>query len=190
MICQQIYNKISDWLGSEERRSWSRTGTCTKLLLSILDLDKDILPFMSIKQALNRLQPILRTMSTSPPQSALATFSSCEISDALIKLGLPHGGHIPDIRMLSPTTSGETRLCGPAYTVQMVPGSDKTSPKLSSHFVDTAPSGSVIVIDAPPRSVCFLPSPHYSTLRQILCTRAFETHSDSNQMSRTLSGAD
>ncbi|GBE81137.1 4-hydroxy-4-methyl-2-oxoglutarate aldolase [Sparassis crispa] len=81
----------------------------------------------------------------------LKRFSTCEISDALIKIGLPHGGHIPDIRMISPQ-SGSTRICGPAYTVQMVMKSDTTSPSLTAHFVDTAPEGSVIVIDAPPHA--------------------------------------
>lgn len=90
--------------------------------------------------------------SNTTTQSRLAEFSTCELSDALIKLGSPHGGHIPDIHMLSPTDSS-TRLCGPAYTVQMVLGSNKTAPKLSAHFVDTAPEGSVVVISAPPRSV-------------------------------------
>ncbi|KIP11584.1 hypothetical protein PHLGIDRAFT_10573 [Phlebiopsis gigantea 11061_1 CR5-6] len=89
-------------------------------------------------------------MSTSS-SSPLFKFSTCEISDALIKLGVPHGGHIPDIHMFSPSQSSETRICGPAYTVQMVLGSDKTAPKLSSHFVDTAPAGSVIVVAAPPQ---------------------------------------
>ncbi|KAI0829797.1 RraA-like protein [Trametes gibbosa] len=83
-------------------------------------------------------------------QTALADFSTCEISDALIKLGTPHGGHIPDIQMLSPTDS-TIRLCGPAYTVEMVLGSDKSAPKLSAHFVDTAPADSVVVINAPHR---------------------------------------
>ncbi|KAF4567615.1 hypothetical protein EYR40_006616 [Pleurotus pulmonarius] len=83
--------------------------------------------------------------------SRLAAFSSCEISDALIKLGIPHGGYIPDINMVSPATSSDIRICGPAYTVQMVLASDKTAPKLEKHFVDTAPEGSIIVIDAPPQ---------------------------------------
>lgn len=34
----------------------------------------------------------------------------------------------------------------------MVLASDKSAPKLSSHFVDTAIPGSIVVIDAPPRS--------------------------------------
>ncbi|KAJ3570391.1 hypothetical protein NP233_g4437 [Leucocoprinus birnbaumii] len=96
------------------------------------------------------------TMSTSTARttSKLIDFSTCEISDALIKLKLPHGGYIPDINMYSPSTSGSgLRICGPAYTVKLVSGSDNTSPKLSSHFVDTTPEGSVIVIGAPPGRV-------------------------------------
>ena len=83
---------------------------------------------------------------------SLAQFSTCEISDALIKLSIPHGGYIPDINSISPVSNA--RICGPAYTVQMVFAASHTSgSKLSSHFVDTAPSGSVIVIDVPPGSV-------------------------------------
>ncbi|KAI0746010.1 RraA-like protein [Earliella scabrosa] len=87
---------------------------------------------------------------SSDIQTKLAGFSTCEISDAMIKLGSSNGGYIPDINMLSPTDTN-TRVCGPAYTVQMVLGSNKDAPKLSAHFVDTAPSGSVIVINAPDR---------------------------------------
>ncbi|RPD57638.1 RraA-like protein [Lentinus tigrinus ALCF2SS1-7] len=86
--------------------------------------------------------------TTSDIQAKLAGFSTCEISDAMIKLGSPNGGYIPDINQFSPS-GNETRICGPAYTVQMVLGSNKDAPKLSSHFVDTAPAGSVIIINAP-----------------------------------------
>lgn len=81
----------------------------------------------------------------------LSSLSTCEISDALIKLGSLHGGHIPDIHILSPAAS--VRIAGPAYTVQMVHASDQTAPKLSAHFVDTATAKSIVVINAPPRSV-------------------------------------
>ncbi|KAF9010580.1 RraA-like protein [Cyathus striatus] len=81
--------------------------------------------------------------------SPLADFSTCEISDALIKLNIPHGGLLPDIHMLSPSPSS-VRICSPAYTVQMVFASDKDAPKLADHFVDTATPGSAVVIDAPP----------------------------------------
>ncbi|KAG2150984.1 ribonuclease E inhibitor RraA/Dimethylmenaquinone methyltransferase [Suillus clintonianus] len=101
--------------------------------------------------ARTRLLAISRAMSTSTRSSTcpLSQFSACEISDALIKLGSPNGGHIPDVHMLSPISH---KICAPAYTVQMVLASDKSAPKLSSHFVDTATPGSVIVIDAPPQA--------------------------------------
>ncbi|KAK0504832.1 ribonuclease E inhibitor RraA/Dimethylmenaquinone methyltransferase [Armillaria luteobubalina] len=82
--------------------------------------------------------------------SKLADYSTCEISDALIKLGTPHGGYVPDINLIS-TLPSDTTVCGPAYTVQMVLASDQAAPKLSAHFVDTAPSSSVIVINTPPK---------------------------------------
>ena len=88
------------------------------------------------------------------------TPSTCEISDALIKLGSPHGGHIPDIHCLSPRS--DVCIAGPAYTVQMVLASDETAPKLSAHFVDTATPNSIVVIDAPPRSVSF-PRPFHES---------------------------
>ncbi|KAI0690527.1 ribonuclease E inhibitor RraA/Dimethylmenaquinone methyltransferase [Cytidiella melzeri] len=106
-----------------------------------------------MQRAVQRLQPLVQAMSLVSPSSSLSKFSTCEISDALLKLGVPHGGHIPDIHMFSPsaTGSGETRICGPAYTVQMVLGSDTSAPKLTAHFVDTTPPGSVVVVAAPPQ---------------------------------------
>ncbi|KAJ7132789.1 ribonuclease E inhibitor RraA/Dimethylmenaquinone methyltransferase [Mycena crocata] len=80
--------------------------------------------------------------------SKLASYSTCEISDALLKLGVGSGGYIAD---LNPFSSG--KICGPAYTVQMVLSSDTSAPKLSDHFVDTAPAGTVIVIDAPQQAL-------------------------------------
>ncbi|KAI0066047.1 RraA-like protein [Artomyces pyxidatus] len=83
---------------------------------------------------------------------AESDFSTCEISDALLKLGIPHGGHIPDIRQLSPSPVESTRICGPAYTVRLVLASDTDSPKLHGHFVDLAPEKSLIFVSAPPEA--------------------------------------
>lgn len=88
------------------------------------------------------------------PYKALALFSTCELSDALIKLGVPHGGHIPDVHRVAglPVASrdGGDRLCGPAYTVQMVLAGDSSAPKLEKHFVDTIVRGTIVVINVPP----------------------------------------
>jgi regulator of RNase E activity RraA len=90
---------------------------------------------------------------------AQSDFSTCELSDALLKLGVPHGGHIPDIHRISPRTNSDSkgsatvRLCGPAYTVRLILASEHDAPKLQDHhFVDLAPDGSVVFISAPPGS--------------------------------------
>ncbi|KAL7316824.1 hypothetical protein PS15m_003265 [Mucor circinelloides] len=84
--------------------------------------------------------------------SHLKKFSTCEIADALIKLGKgPWAGYIPGIELWSPTyCEGDTRIVGPAFTVKMVEKSDTTSPVPKEHFADAAHEGSVIVISAPP----------------------------------------
>lgn len=85
--------------------------------------------------------------STAPrTTSGLSAFSTCELSDGLIKLSVPHGGHIPDIHMVSPG-----KICSPAYTVKMVLTSNTEAPTLrGGHFVDQAKPGHAVVIDAPP----------------------------------------
>ncbi|KZV95107.1 RraA-like protein [Exidia glandulosa HHB12029] len=80
--------------------------------------------------------------------ASLSDYSTCELSDALIKLGSQNGGFIPDINLVSPDDT-TVRIAGPAFTVKMVFTSDTDAPKPSQHFVDAAPSGSVMVISAP-----------------------------------------
>ena len=119
----------------------------------------------------NKLLCLPRTATLQPKDMSLSLaqsdFSTCELSDALIKLGVPHGGHIPDIRRVSPHTpdSGTpgVRLCGPAYTVRIVLATDRVAPKLQkqSHFVDLAPEGSVAFVSAPPGLLASHPNlPH------------------------------
>ncbi|KAI9487896.1 MAG: RraA-like protein [Benjaminiella poitrasii] len=81
----------------------------------------------------------------------LRAFSTCEIADAMLKLGYgPWGGYLPDIELWSPTyCEGETRIVGPAFTVKMVDKTDTTSSVPKEHFADLAYKGSVIVISAP-----------------------------------------
>ncbi|KAI7856896.1 RraA-like protein [Circinella umbellata] len=83
--------------------------------------------------------------------NALKQFSSCEIADALLKLGQrPWGGYIPDIEMWSPHyCDGDTRIVGPAFTVKMVERDNTTAPTPSEHFADAATENSVLVISAP-----------------------------------------
>ena len=82
--------------------------------------------------------------------SLLSNYSTCEISDALVKLGVSNGGHLVDIRMVSPVAP--IRICGPAYTVKIVFTSDTLAPSTpKDHFVDTIPPNSIVVIEAPHR---------------------------------------
>ncbi|KAL1411293.1 hypothetical protein Q8F55_002244 [Vanrija albida] len=105
-------------------------------------------------------------MSEAPQDNmaarALATklreLSTCEIADALLKLGVPSGGLVPDLKMYSPLfEAGDTRIAGPAFTVEMVPVAHPDKSKPAQHFVDGAPPGSVIFISTPQgtRSGCW-----------------------------------
>jgi len=112
--------------------------------------------------------PIQALSSSESESGSLAGYSTCEISDALIKLGLPHGGHIPDITMFSPSSDDAgVRICGAAYTVKMVSASDKDAPVPERHFVDAAPRRSVMVISVP---LCT--SPHYHYVEYLILTNA------------------
>jgi hypothetical protein len=71
---------------------------------------------------------------------AQSDLSTCEVSNALIKLG----GHIPTLSPESSALPG-VRLCGLANTVHIVSASDRIETKLQqSHFVDHASSLRVI----------------------------------------------
>ncbi|OWZ58734.1 hypothetical protein C368_00251 [Cryptococcus neoformans 125.91] len=84
--------------------------------------------------------------------NSLEELSTCEISDALIKLGVQTGGYIPDLHLYSPSDGQKVKVVGPAFTVQMVAENvqrENELPKSKEHFVDACPSGSVLVISAP-----------------------------------------
>ncbi len=116
---------------------------------------KSLVPFCRRPGALLAHFTMMMHMHLSLAQS---DFSTCELSDALVKLGVPHGGHIPDIHRMSPHSCPEksslplpTRLCGPAYTVRMVSASDRDAPTLQQgHFIDLAPEGCIAFVSAPP----------------------------------------
>ncbi|KAG9302704.1 hypothetical protein G9A89_005178 [Geosiphon pyriformis] len=83
----------------------------------------------------------------------LSNFSTCDIADALLEIGHPHGGFLPDIVMFAPEFhAGPSRCVGPAFTVKVVHISEPV-PKLEKHFADAAPEGSVVVVSAPSNSV-------------------------------------
>ncbi|KAH7468540.1 Protein DlpA [Phytophthora ramorum] len=78
----------------------------------------------------------------------LAKLSVCAIADAMAKLKIQ--GHLVDVRLVrgfdTPLT---TDMCGPAFTVQVVPSTGVTVKKLPFHYVDKTEEGQVVVISAP-----------------------------------------
>ncbi|WVF71413.1 hypothetical protein IAT40_006217 [Kwoniella sp. CBS 6097] len=88
----------------------------------------------------------------------LEEISTCEISDALVKLGYKTGGHISSMNLYSPSGSAteNVRVVGPAFTVQLVRQEGPSEivdeakyPRSNEHFVDACPPGSVILISSP-----------------------------------------
>nr|POE56687.1 4-hydroxy-4-methyl-2-oxoglutarate aldolase [Quercus suber] len=101
------------------------------------------------------------------------TDGRCLISDALLKLSHPFGGHLPGLTMWSPERQqGTTKLVGPAYTVKFARVEEKNAPIPKDHYVgvvvkvlnlemrglirnsqiDTIPERSVIFI-SPPKGI-------------------------------------
>lgn len=73
-----------------------------------------------------------------------------QIGDALVKLNVPYGGYLHGLNMFSPHhSSGTTKICGPAYTVQMVDANDKAAPKPDKHFVDGVEKDEVLFVSQP-----------------------------------------
>lgn len=95
---------------------------------------------------------LMTTAAPATPEAALAQLSTCEVADALVKLQVPAGGHLPGIDRYSPEplpAPAPEAVCGRAYTVRMVAGTQASAPKPPVHFADAIPAGSVIVIQAP-----------------------------------------
>ncbi|KIN05084.1 hypothetical protein OIDMADRAFT_50907 [Oidiodendron maius Zn] len=79
----------------------------------------------------------------------LGQYSTCDISDALLALRYPNGGFLSNITMWSPLRQdGNTKIVGPAYTVQYVP-KETHSPVNQGHYIDSIPSGAVLFISSP-----------------------------------------
>jgi hypothetical protein len=78
----------------------------------------------------------MSTQTQDPISTALSTYSTCDISDALLKLGVPTGGFLPGLSIWSPhRQEGPTRVAGPAYTVKFVKNHQTNAPVLAEHYV-------------------------------------------------------
>ncbi|KAI0174082.1 RraA-like protein [Pestalotiopsis sp. NC0098] len=85
-----------------------------------------------------------------PIVEALKEFTTCDISDALIKLKYRNGGFLPGLTLWSPQRQdGDTKIVGPAYTVKYALLSDPV-PKAAGHYIDTVPRGAVVFVSSPP----------------------------------------
>ncbi|KAL1843480.1 hypothetical protein VTJ49DRAFT_1351 [Mycothermus thermophilus] len=81
-----------------------------------------------------------------PIVEALRQYTTCDVADALVKLGIPDGGFLPGITMWSPQRQdGDTKIVGPAYTVVYAPHDDPR-PKWPSHYIDAVPAGAVVFV--------------------------------------------
>ncbi|KAK0624603.1 RraA-like protein [Bombardia bombarda] len=116
--------------------------------------------------ATNHLQPRLSATSTTaaakqssamgsvqdPTVEALQKYTTCDVSDALIKLKFRNGGFLSGLTMWSPQRQdGPTKIVGPAYTVQYVPLADPR-PKHPTHYIDSVPKGAVVFVSCPPKT--------------------------------------
>ncbi|KAK9318919.1 RraA-like protein [Lipomyces orientalis] len=114
---------------------------------SRISLYRDLRPLLACS---TRENCCTMTASTDPIVSALESFSTCDVSDALLKLNHPNGGFVAGPTLWSPERqAGDSKVVGPAYTVQYVPLSDTVSPKQASHYIDLIPAGAVVFISSP-----------------------------------------
>ncbi|OBT73692.1 hypothetical protein VF21_06216 [Pseudogymnoascus sp. 05NY08] len=89
-------------------------------------------------------------MATSKALKSLERFTSCDVGDALVKLGVRYGGFLSGLSMWSPgRQSGTSKIFGPAYTVQMVDAKDTIAPKPPMHFADGIKPNSVVFVSQP-----------------------------------------
>ncbi|CCG84285.1 protein of unknown function [Taphrina deformans PYCC 5710] len=72
--------------------------------------------------------------------TALRRFSTCDVSDALLKLGVKNGGFLPDIiQRTSPKADTELPIVGKAWTVRFVEKSSSETADFKGHYIDRVP---------------------------------------------------
>ncbi|KAK4196948.1 ribonuclease E inhibitor RraA/Dimethylmenaquinone methyltransferase [Triangularia verruculosa] len=108
-------------------------------------------PTLSMQQRLLSTKMSNPTAPEDPIVKALQEFTTCDVSDALIKLKYRNGGFLSGLTMWSPQRQdGDTKIVGPAYTVEYVP-LDDPRPKHQGHYIDSVPAGAVIFVSCPPK---------------------------------------
>ncbi|KAH6656546.1 RraA-like protein [Truncatella angustata] len=87
---------------------------------------------------------------SDPIVEALKEYTTCDVSDALIKLSYRNGGFLSGLTMWSPQRQDtDTKIVGPAYTVKYDLLSSSMA-KRPGHYIDTVPPNSVLFISTPP----------------------------------------
>lgn len=93
------------------------------------------------------------TASPDPIVEQLKQYTTCDVSNALVKLKHPTGGFLPGLTLWSPERqAGDTRIVGPAYTVRYAALSDPAppdTPKPTAHYIDGVPAGAVVFVSCP-----------------------------------------
>ncbi|KAG7737442.1 hypothetical protein KL923_003831 [Ogataea haglerorum] len=74
-------------------------------------------------------------------------YSSCDVSDALLKFGVSNGGFFPNLTRFS--TSGAT-MAGKAYTVLFAARDDPNYEEIKGGYIDNLPEDAVLVIGLTP----------------------------------------
>ncbi|KAM7194047.1 RraA-like protein [Naviculisporaceae sp. PSN 640] len=93
----------------------------------------------------------MATPQSDPIVEALQEYTSCDVSDALIKLKFRNGGFLSGLTMWSPERQdGSTKIVGPAYTVEYA-RLDDPRPKYPTHYIDSVPAGAVVFVSCPPK---------------------------------------
>jgi regulator of RNase E activity RraA len=94
---------------------------------------------------------------------ALKNYTACDISDGLLKLKVPNCGFLPDLTLITPsTTPSDSQITiAPASTVLFAP---KNAPDLSSyppknvpagkHYVDLTEPETIVVLSQPKGQIC------------------------------------
>lgn len=73
--------------------------------------------------------------------TSLRRYSTCDVSDALLKLGYQHAGFLPDIfERTTPKSHNPMPIVGRAWTVQFAEKSSTQKPDFTGHYIDQIPA--------------------------------------------------
>lgn len=85
-------------------------------------------------------------------RSTLGKYTTCDISDGLVKYGVKNGGFIPNLTQRSPIKNSpninKQSAVGRAYTVLYAPKNDPR-PAVSGSYIDQIPQDSILVMGVP-----------------------------------------